>query len=219
MSSSWDYEPARDPTIGNEYILSLEQIWGEVRGSVMMVVPETNLVKIILDYSDIDDFNVFSQILAIHVPGIATLTNHGHTYNVYLGSTQGCSRPWKIRRGYIHVVATNGTWRLEAKEKRFSIDIREMFQSVQARDYMRIAKYMKSMLYKSYRPNLDKLEIVAKTCAEVMNSHAKFMLRRLTMEKLKKEDILPEIDPDQNTRFWSIFTKKRTYRDVLEKSE
>ena len=220
MSSSWNHKPVYDPAIGEGYISCIEQIWVEIYHAAMSVIPENNLVDIVLGYAKIDDFCVFLQVLAIHVPRIATLASWTRDVNIYLGSRKSGFPGYSMSRmGFIHVVATNGMWHLKATDKRFDIVLREMFQHIQARDYIGIAKYMKHMLYKSYRPNLDKLSEVAKTCADVMESHAKFMLRRFAMKKLKKEDILPEIDPGENTRFWSIFTKKRTYLDVFEKSE
>ena len=110
--------------------------------------------------------------------------------------------------GFIHVVVTNSSQHLKAKKKSFVIHLREMFRLVQSRDYIGIAEYMKSMLYKPYRPNRDKLGAVAATCAEIMESRARCMTMRLTMKNLKRETILLEMDPVLNTQFWSLFIAK-----------
>lgn len=236
MTESWNHVYVPDPTLGDGYVSVIKQIWDEIALRISSVVPENNLANIILDYAGVNDFYVFSRVLGIHIPGAATLTNWAHTYDIYLGSRKSDfpSKKSKTtsfhghsmsRMGYIHVVATNGTWHLEAKEKRFDIDLREMFQRVQARDYIGIAKYMKSMLYKSYRPNHDKLGTVAATCAEVMELHAKIMLQRMTryttdtsaIEKSKKRAMrIDETDAEIDTLFWSIFKKKKSYLEAFE---
>jgi hypothetical protein len=169
---------------------------------------------LVLDYAGICEFDVFSQILKVRATkGIITRPGW-HTYTIYLGHDG--------QQAFIKAITPDG-WRLSTRQRKFTFPLLTAFQCVQNDNYDEIAHAMKELLYKPYRPNLDKLQIIGETCKAIMQMHAEYVLARMVkpprcnlVVKMRGEDST-EQDHDA-TPFWNILQaapKRKSYLEAL----